>query len=144
MNFKKHIENNLVLGREDSGEGIKNYGNGKAFQRVKKNVYLEKVYLRKPTERIWTIREIINLWGYDYSELIKFLENQIKNKENEIIILQFVFTSRILNKNDGKLILKWTVYDAEDRTNKKFGTLEFKDGKIIKHHVVRKDHMIFK
>jgi len=143
MTYKDNIENaNLFGSTTFQGDPIPGYGNGKAFQKMRKQVFFAKAYRTHPgqadrpfpKEKIWTIKEAMEKWGVGhlYNDLIESMVLRTKNHPDEIAIVEWYGTD--LTKNpDEQRMLEWGLYDTETGKSYISGGVMFQHGKMSFH-----------
>lgn len=135
MTYKENIENALLFGAGTVNvENIPGYGNGKTFQKLRKQVFFGKAYRTKPKERIFTIKEIMEKWGvgYLYKDLIDSMVLRTENHPDKIAIVEWYGTD-LTENHDEQRLLEWGLYDAETGLCSIAGSVLFQYGKMSSH-----------
>lgn len=123
MTFKENLEKDMLLGIS------KDTNNQKTFVKPKKNLYFAKYF---DGRKVFTIRDIVQKLGYDYSKIIEQMERRVK--EGEIGIVECHMMKDDIKKEISKQkVLDFAVVD--ENTGKRYlnGGIVMQDGKISFH-----------
>lgn len=111
MTYKEDIENLIFY---DNLKDVSGYGNGKWYQKIRKQVFFAKAYRTKPKERIYTIREVMEKWGVThlYQDLINNMVLRIENDPDMIAIVEW-YGSDLTENHDEQRLLQWGLYTSD-------------------------------
>ena len=140
MSWKEDIENNMLFSaRIEDGKDIPGFGNGKTYQKLRKQVFFAKAYRTDPKqadrlypkERIFTIKEVMEKWGvgYLYKSLITNMVLRTKDHDDRIAIVEWYENDLTKNRNEQR-ILVWGIYDAVTGDGYNSGSIVFEYGEM--------------
>ena len=125
MTYRENLDDDMIFGKR------KDPDNQKTFVKPTKDLYFEKRYVSSK-DKVITIREIVEGWGYEYSTVIAQMKRRVK--EGEVGIVGFSGSEDKLKKNkEEQRLLDFTI--ANENTGKfhLVGGILFYNGKISFH-----------
>ena len=136
MSYKDNIEDAQFFSRyQKDTDKIPYLGDGRIFQKMRKNVYFARSYRTKP-ERIWTIREVMEKWGVlnKYNELIAQMVRKVENHPDELAVVEWLGNDDNLVPNpEEQKMFNWGIFDAESGRTLIYGGVVFQYGEMSFH-----------
>ncbi len=136
MTYRSNIQYAKLFSSYQKGtDKIPYIGGGDAFQRMRRNVFFARSYRTKPTERIWTIRDIMEKWGVlkHYEALIDNMEQKTSSNEVIAIVEWNGSTDELYPAPSEQKILNWGIYDENTGNTHIYGGIVFQNGKMTFH-----------
>ncbi|MCK4665989.1 hypothetical protein KAU33_04525 [Candidatus Dependentiae bacterium] len=118
MTYKEEIEELILY---EDWKDVPGYGNGKWYQKIRKQVFFAKAYRTKPEHadrpspkgRIYTIREVMEKWGVShlYRDLINIMVSKTENDPDMIAIVEW-YGNDLTENHDEQRMLQWGLYSS--------------------------------